>query len=120
MRVCVAEVLFTNGEEKFGYKAACAAAACIVQFDTYCRPNEIVKLRACDLLRPPRGSQKWALLIGTSDASKEGDAVDQQAADDGTQRRTGTKTRQFDNVVVLGEVESTAAGRGCVNFGAAH
>lgn len=61
-----------------------AGVASLVQFDTYCRPSELLSMRLCDVVRPRRAEGCFAFIF-----SPQGEMP-------------LTKTNTFDDTVILG------------------
>lgn len=61
-----------------------AGVAALVQFDTYCRPGELLAVRMCDVVRPRRVHDPFAFIF-----SPQGEMP-------------VTKANTFDDTVILG------------------
>ena len=103
--------LATVGLQALGPWSLTAARALLLHFDIYCRPGELLALRRCDVVRPSGQNKCWTVIVGPSPSQREGTQLDMAEAARGLQRRSGTKTGQFDNSILVGQPESAAAGR---------
>jgi hypothetical protein len=91
--------------------ALSAARAALVQFDTYARPNEILKIRAVDFVPPARRLQFWHVALNPKPVGREGDDTDLRRAAVGGARGAVSKQKTFDNTVRVADEPSAAAGR---------
>ena len=100
------------GVEALGRRVALGAArAALVQFDTYARPNEILKVKKEDLIPPTRRLRFWHVVLNPRPTGKEGDEQDLFRASVGVERAAMSKQRTFDNSVAVADENSEVTGR---------
>ena len=88
-----------------------AARAALVQFDTYARPNEVLKIRAVDFVPPSPLLKIWHVALNPKPVGREGDDTDLRRAAVGGARGFVSKQKTFDNTVRVADLPSAAAGR---------
>lgn len=98
----------TESERETGDWAA--AAALVVQFDTYARLTEVLELTTRDFVDASKTSPA-ALIIRPADDCAEGDNDDVAAVAAGRRRAAPAESGRFDGMVLVGEDASIAASR---------
>ena len=88
-----------------------AALGLLLQFDTYLRPGEMLKLRGQDVIAPRGHVRTWSIVVAPVPDTAEGSTLDLQRAMVGMQRAAPSKTQVYDNTIAVGERASSDAGR---------
>ena len=101
-----------SGQSALSTRVALGAArAALVQFDTYARPNEVLKLRAVDFVPPTPLLKFWHVALNPKPVGREGDDTDLRRAAVGGARGAVSKPKTFDDTVRVADEPSAAAGR---------
>ena len=121
--VLIAEHLHSEGTKICGADAGHASRAAVMQFDTYCRPDELLCLSLSDLTppvwRPPwqksQAADTWSLMVRPHRQIREGEALDLRRANGkAASEARPNKQGVYDNAVLIGQPASAASGRSIV------
>ena len=88
-----------------------SARAGLLQFDTFARPAEVIRVRHCDIVPPVGNVHTWAVVFNPRPSGLEGDAADMRRASFGLGRAPRSKQRTYDNTVQVCDAASIRAGR---------